>query len=106
MGTGERGHEALLDTRFLYGVSGRAKQSEGSGVQIPMVPSFGSQGSSSQYPGGQSGRLKEYRSKRQQFPLRLAMVPQDEDTTTFAALAAKCMEPKSKRQKGKKERIG
>ena len=38
---------------------------------------------------------------RQRFPLRLVTGPQDEDTTTFAALAAECMEPKSKRQKGK-----
>ena len=32
MGTGERGHEALLYTRLFYGARRWAKQSEGSGV--------------------------------------------------------------------------
>ena len=50
---------------------------------------------------GSRGKLKEYRRKRQKFPLSLATGPQDEDTTTFTTLAAECMEPKSKRQKGK-----
>ena len=50
---------------------------------------------------GHRGKLKEYRRMCQQFPLSLATGLQDEETTTFAALAAKCMEPKSKRQKGK-----
>ena len=38
---------------------------------------------------------------RQRFPLSLATCLQDDDTTNFSALAAKCMEPKSKRQKEK-----
>ena len=50
---------------------------------------------------GCQGKLKENRCMRQRFPLSLAMGPQDKDTTTFAALAGKCMEPQSKRQKGK-----
>ena len=50
---------------------------------------------------GSRGRLKEYWRMRLKFPLSLATGPQDEDTTTCAALAAECMEPKSKRQKGK-----
>ena len=50
---------------------------------------------------GSWGRLKEYWRKRQKFPLCLAMGPQDEDTTTFTALAAECMEPKSKRKRGR-----
>ena len=50
---------------------------------------------------GCRGKLKEYRRLRQEFPLRLAVGPQDKDTTNFAQLAAKCMEPKSKRPKGK-----
>ena len=50
---------------------------------------------------GSQGRLKEYRRNRQKFPLCLAMGPQDKDTTTFTALAAECMEPKSKRKRGR-----
>ena len=50
--------------------------------------------------GGQR-KLREYRRVRQRFPLTLAVGPQDEDTTTFALLAAKCIEPKSKAPKGK-----
>ena len=38
---------------------------------------------------------------RQKFPLLLPMGLHDEDTTTFAAFAAKCVEPKSKRATGK-----
>jgi hypothetical protein len=50
---------------------------------------------------GSQGKLKEYRRKRHKFPLSLATGPQDKDTTTFMMLAAECMGPKSKRQKGK-----
>ena len=49
---------------------------------------------------GSQGRLKEYQRKHQKFPLLLPMGPQDKDTTTFKALAAKCMEPKTKMAKG------
>lgn len=50
---------------------------------------------------GSRGKLKEYQRKRHKFPLSLAAGPQDDDTTTCMMLAAECMEPKSKRQKGK-----
>ena len=50
---------------------------------------------------GHRGKLKEYRRMRQRFSLSLVTGPQDEDPTTFAAIAAQCMKPKSKRQKGK-----
>jgi hypothetical protein len=42
---------------------------------------------------GHRGKLKVYRRLRQTFPLTLGTGPYDEDTTTFAKLAAKCMEP-------------
>ncbi len=50
---------------------------------------------------GSKGKLKEYRRMRQKFPLSLATGPHDKDTTTFAMLAAECMEPWSNRPKGK-----
>ena len=65
-----------------------------------MVPPFGPQSNRGRYIRvGSRGKLKEYRRKRHKFPL--AAGPQDNDTTTFMMLAAECMEPKSKRQKGK-----
>ena len=42
---------------------------------------------------GRQDMLKEYRRKRQKFPLLLPMGPLDKDTTTFTTLAAKCKEP-------------
>ncbi len=50
---------------------------------------------------GHRGKLKEYQHMRQKFPLTLETGTHDEDTTTFAKLAAECMEPRSKRPKGK-----
>jgi hypothetical protein len=50
---------------------------------------------------GSRSRLKEFRRKHQKFPLCLETGLQDKDTTTFVALAAECMGPKSKKQKGK-----
>jgi len=43
---------------------------------------------------GHRGKLKKYRRMRQTFPLTLETGPHDKDTTTFAKLAAKCMEPR------------
>jgi hypothetical protein len=48
-----------------------------------------------------TGRLKQYRRECQQFPLTLPLGPKDANTTTFDALAAKCVEPKTKRPPGK-----
>jgi hypothetical protein len=47
------------------------------------------------------GRLKNYRHAHQKFPLTLPLGPKDANTTTFDALAAKCIEPKKKRLPGK-----
>ena len=52
---------------------------------------------------GRKGKLKEYQRMRQKFPRSLATGPQDEDTTSFAKLAA---ESWSLGQKGQRGRIG
>jgi len=51
--------------------------------------------------GGRKGRLKNYRRTRQKFPLSLPIGPKDANTTTFDALAAKCVNPKMMRAPGK-----
>ena len=50
---------------------------------------------------GRKGRLKNYRRARQKFPLTPPLGPKDANTTTFDALAARCVEPKKKRSPGK-----
>ncbi len=44
---------------------------------------------------GRKGRLRNYRRTCQKFPLTLPLGPQDKNTTTFKALAAECVEPKT-----------
>ena len=50
---------------------------------------------------GRNGRLKNYRRTCQKFPLSLPIGPKDANTTTFDALAAKCVDPKMMRAPGK-----
>jgi len=50
---------------------------------------------------GRKGRLKNYRHPCQKFPLSLPIGPKDANTTTFDALAAKCINPKMMRAPGK-----
>jgi hypothetical protein len=50
---------------------------------------------------GRKGRLKSYWRARQKFLLSLPLGPKDANTTTFDALAAKCVDPKTKRAPGK-----
>ena len=50
---------------------------------------------------GRKGWLKSYRRACQKFPLSLPLGPKDANTTTFDALAAKCVNPKTKRAPGK-----
>jgi len=50
---------------------------------------------------GRKGRLKNYRRTRQKFPLSLPIRPKDANTTTFDALAAQCIGPKTKGAPGK-----
>ena len=50
---------------------------------------------------GRKGQQRNYRRARQKFPLTLPLEPKDANTTTFNALAAKCVEPKKKRSPGK-----
>ena len=50
---------------------------------------------------GRKGRLKNYRRARQKFPLTPPLGPKDANTTTFDALAARCVEPKKKQSPGK-----
>jgi hypothetical protein len=50
---------------------------------------------------GRKGQLKDYRRARQKFLLSLPIGPKDANTTTFDALAAKCVNPKTKRAPGK-----
>jgi len=48
---------------------------------------------------GRAGRLKKYRREFQKFPLSLPPGPQDANTTTFDALAARCVDPKEKKKR-------
>jgi hypothetical protein len=50
---------------------------------------------------GRKGQLRDYPRARQKFPLSLPIRPKDANTTTFDALAAKCVNPKTKRAPGK-----
>ena len=50
---------------------------------------------------GRKGRLKNYRRARQKFPLSLPIGPKDANTTTFDALAATCVDPKTTWAPGK-----
>ena len=50
---------------------------------------------------GRKGRLKNYRRACQKFLLTLPLGPKDTNTTTFDALAAKCVKPKMTRLLGK-----
>ena len=50
---------------------------------------------------GRKGQLRNYWRPRQKFPLTLPLGPQDANNTTFDALAAKCVEPKTTRPPGK-----
>jgi len=49
---------------------------------------------------GRKGQLKNYRRTCQKFPLSLPIGPKDVNTTTFDALAAKCVDHKMKRAPG------
>ncbi len=46
---------------------------------------------------GKKRRLKSYWRVRQKFPLSLPLGPKDANTTTFDKLAAKCVDPQTKR---------
>ena len=69
-------------------------------VQISEVPPFGSSHGCRKYLGAK-GRLKNYQHMRQKFLLTLPLGLKAANTTTFDALAAECVKPKTKRSPGK-----
>ncbi len=96
-----RGTRHYMQPDYIMARAGDMSQFKGVGFRSPRFLHSDHRAVVTNIQEGRKGWLKSYQRARQKFPLSLPLGLKDANTTTFDALAAKCIDPKTKRAPGK-----